>query len=198
MSAADWECVCVSVGGGLLRLSALVSATQGTWGEKEGGERSGGKLRVGEEEVEDNWKIIPWGETSKPGVRFYVFGLCATRVHTQTDTCGGTHIYRWWASNKSLPNPDSSHVSVCKDPRAPLRRGYRHNTLSTVIQEKFVHFKNSHSRGFDFLGYCRSSWGASTALQLFFFFFPKSCVILLLVNFKGSAGWGSSAAYSKS
>lgn len=59
------------------------------------------------------------------------------------------HIW-WWASNKSLPHPDSSHVSVFRDPQAPLRRGYRHNILATVIQEKFVHFSHSHLRDFDF------------------------------------------------
>lgn len=31
----------------------------------------------------------------KARVRFYEFGLCPTRVHAHTDTCAGTHTYRW-------------------------------------------------------------------------------------------------------
>lgn len=45
-------------------------------------------MRVGEEETEDKRKIIPRGETSKPGVRFYEFGLGGIHVQACTHTGG--------------------------------------------------------------------------------------------------------------
>lgn len=54
-------------------------------GEIEGGRRGdGGQL-----------KDLPMREDLKAGIRFYEFGLGATRVHAHTDTCSCPHIYRW-------------------------------------------------------------------------------------------------------
>lgn len=148
-----WCCVCVGGrlrgwGGSLLRLSALVSATHGTWGKERRRCVFWGKLRVGEEKTENGWKIIPRGETSKLGWGFMSLAP-VPHVYMLTKIYAWALTYRWWVSNKSFPNPDSSCFCLLKIPGLLTDR-YRNNIQAIVIQEKFVHFLNSHSRGFDF------------------------------------------------
>lgn len=180
-----WRCVCVGgrvAGGKPVEVKCFGVCNSGDMGRRKREVCVLGKIEGGSRADRGQVKDHPMRGDLKAGVRFYEFGLSATRVHAHTDTCAGLHIYKWWASNNSLPNPDSSHVSVFTDPRAPLRYGYRNNIQAIVIQKKFVHFKILTTEVL-----------ISRLLQLFMgcsyraAAFSKLCMILLLVRIEGSA-----------
>lgn len=166
---------------------------RGHGGEKQGGVCSGLKLRVGERGLRTTERSSHEGRPQSRGKVLWVWPLCHTCAHSHRYMRRHAHTYRWWASKKSFPNPDSSHVSVFKDPRARLRRGYRHNIQAIVIQEKFVHFLKFSQQRFWFPSYCGTSWGACTELQLF-----SKALYDSVVGEIWRECWGCSVAYSNS
>lgn len=78
-------------GGGLLRLSALVSATRGTRGEERGRGVFWGKIEGGRRGDGGQLKDHPMRGDLKARARFYECGLSDRHVHAHTDTCIGTH-----------------------------------------------------------------------------------------------------------
>lgn len=70
-------------------------------------------------------------------------------MHAHKDICEGASDTGGEPPTKACLI-QTARVSVFKDPWAPLREGHGNNIQAIVIQEKFVHFSNSHRRGFDF------------------------------------------------
>lgn len=75
-----------------MRLSALVSVTQGTQGKERGRGVFWGKIEGGRRGDGGQLKSHPMRGDLKARVRFHKFGLSARRVHAYTDTCTDTHI----------------------------------------------------------------------------------------------------------
>ena len=186
-------------GGGLLRLSALVSATRGTWGEERKNREEcvqGLKLRGGRRgRRRTTERSSHEGRPQSQGARFYeVWPLCHTHTHTHTRVHAHTdNMHTQARTYTGGERPTKARLIQTalmflsfKMPRL-LSEGGVQAWCSGYCKPSwslYIFYEFSQQR-FWFLGYCGSSWGASTSAAAFF---KALCDFYCWWNLKGGAG----------